>query len=231
MLALKKGKIYFCDEKGNKKTGDFLEFSFNPASYTIKSTTSYKAEKPIGQDGETPAFVGGPARELSAALFFDSAADWNQGLSPGIQEALKENQLSPVTDKMKKLSDMVHVDGKQHTPPLVIFSWGNLNFKGVVTSLSEEYTMFTMEGKPIRAKVQIHIKEKTDAELTKKNSPFESPDRTKTRVVVEGMSLWSLAYEEYDDCEKWRIIAKANQIMNPLDLTPGQVLKIPALVV
>ena len=60
-------------------------------------------------------------------------------------------------------------------------------------------------------------------------SPFESPDRTKSRVVVEGMSLWSLAYEEYDDCEKWRIIARANHIMNPLDIRPGQVIRIPAL--
>ena len=52
---------------------------------------------------------------------------------------------------------------------------------------------------------------------------------TKSRVVVEGMSLWSLAYEEYDDCEKWRIIARANHIMNPLDIRPGQVIRIPAL--
>ena len=43
------------------------------------------------------------------------------------------------------------------------------------------------------------------------------------------MSLWSIAYEEYDDCEKWREIAKANNIMNPLDIRPGQVIRIPAL--
>ena len=47
--------------------------------------------------------------------------------------------------------------------------------------------------------------------------------------VLEGSSLWSMAYEEYGDCEKWRVIAKANGLLNPLQIYPGQVLKIPAL--
>lgn len=227
MLSLKKGKICLCDEKGNQK--DSVEFSFNPSSYTIKSTPAYKTVKQMGQDGEEQIFISGAARELSATLFFDSASDAAASLSPGIQKAVNENKLSPVTDKTKKLMSTVRIDGEQHTPPMVIFSWGNLNFKGRITSLTEEYTMFSMEGKPIRAKVQINIKEDLDEALTKKTSPFESPDRTKSRVIVEGMSLWSLAYEEYDDCEKWRVIAKANHIMNPLELVPGQVIKVPAL--
>ena len=65
--------------------------------------------------------------------------------------------------------------------------------------------------------------------MASKQSPFESPDRTKTRVVVMGMSLWSIAWDEYNDCEKWRVIAKANNIMNPMDIHPGQVIRIPAL--
>lgn len=226
MLSLSKGKIYACDEKGNK--GESLEFSFNPSSYTIKSRPVYKSVPAVGQDGTDTIFIHGAARDLSVTLFFDSASDASQSFV-GIQEAVKEDKLPPVTDKTKKLAGMVRIKGSSHTPPMVIFSWGNLNFKGVITSITEEYTMFTVQGKPIRAKVQLTIKEDLDEALTKKTSPFESPDRTKSRVVVEGMSLWSLAYEEYDDCEKWRVIAKANHIMNPLDILPGQVLKIPAL--
>ena len=43
------------------------------------------------------------------------------------------------------------------------------------------------------------------------------------------MSLWSLADFHYNDREKWRIIARANNILNPLDLEIGQVIVIPAL--
>lgn len=226
MLSMSKGRIYACDEKGRK--GDSVEFSFNPSSYTIKSTPTYKTIPAVGQDGTDTVFIHGAARELSVTLFFDSASDASQPFV-GIQQAIKEDTLPPITDKTKKLTSMVQIEGSSHTPPMVIFSWGNLNFKGVITSITEEYTMFTIHGKPIRAKVQLTIKEDLDEALTKKTSPFESPDRTKSRVIVEGMSLWALAYEEYDDCEKWRVIAKANHLMNPLDIVPGQVIKIPAL--
>ena len=59
--------------------------------------------------------------------------------------------------------------------------------------------------------------------------PLESPDRTKCRTLHEGQSLWALAYEEYGDPEKWKEIARENRIANPLQIKPGQVLKLPAL--
>ncbi len=229
-MSLQKGKIIICDEKGNAK--NTVTFSFNPASYTIKSMPVYQAMPKLGQDGDDPVFISGAARELSTVLFFDSAGDkelFPTGRNGTISVEKLENTLKPVTNKTKLLMETVRIVGNQHKPPKVIFSWGNLNFKGFITSLSEEYTMFSMQGKPIRARVSITIKEDLEESLLRKTSPFESPDRTKTRVIVEGMSLWSLAYDEYDDCEKWRIIAKANNLMNPLDVKPGQVIRIPAL--
>lgn len=229
-MALQKGKIKICDEKGN--TRHTVTFSFNPSSYTIRSTPVYQAMPKLGQDGEDQVFISGASRELSTVLFFDSAGDtdlFSSGQLGQMSREKMENSLKPVTDKTKLLMETVRIVGDQHKPPKVIFSWGNLNFKGFITSLSEEYTMFSMQGKPIRAKVSISIKEDLEESLARKTSPFESPDRTKSRVIVEGMSLWSLAYEEYDDCEKWRIIARANHLMNPLDIKPGQVIRIPAL--
>lgn len=233
LFSMTKGKIYLCDSKGNKR--DSVEFSFNPTLYTIKSTPVYRTIQKLGKEGKSSVFLSGASRELTATLLFDSMSEVS-ALSPtdlpglGVLglEAL-EAKAKPVSDKTKKLMATVAIEGEQHKPPQVIFSWGNLNFKGVITSLTEEYTMFNKDGKPIRAKVTVVIKEDEDEALTRKTSPFESPDRTKSRVVVEGMSLWSLAYEEYDDCEKWRVIARANHIMNPLDIVPGQIIKVPAL--
>ena len=67
--------------------------------------------------------------------------------------------------------------------------------------------------------------------LGKENThvPLESPDRTKCRTLYEGQSLWGLAYEEYGDPEKWKEIARENHITNPLQVKPGQVLRLPAL--
>ena len=227
--SLKKGRIFLCDSKGKKKDSTGVEFCFNPSSYTIKSTPTYKSVPAIGADAGSRVFISGAKRVLTATLLFDSMSG-GDSLLAGLQEnGYDESKLKPVTDKIKQLMATVWVEGTEHRPPQVIFSWGNLNFRGSITSLNEEYTMFTREGKPIRARVAITIEEDVEEALARMTRPFESPDRTKSRVVVEGMSLWSLAYEEYDDCEKWRIIARANHIMNPLDIRPGQVIRIPAL--
>ncbi len=232
MTSLKKGKISICNERGEEK--ESVSFTFNPSSYSISTKPNYRRVKHLMQDSEKQEFLGGVVRTLQVNLIFDSFSD-SDLFSEADQRSVSnltegvENRLKPVTDKLKKLEKAVHVAGDQHRPPLVIFSWGNLNFRGTISDYNAEYTMFSMEGKPIRASVRMSITEAQDAGLTSKKEPFESPDRTKTRVVVEGMSLWSIAYEEYDDCEKWRIIAKANHILNPLDIRPGQVIRVPAL--
>ena len=232
MPNLKKGKLSICDEKGRES--ESISFTFNPSSYRITSTPHYHDVRHLSQDQEKKEFLGGVSRTMSVTLIFDSFSDEELFPSASAKKITNvtegvENQLRPITDKVKKLEMAAHVAGEQHKPPLVVFSWGNLNFRGIISDLSVEYTMFSMEGKPIRATVQLTMAEGKDPALSAKESPFESPDRTKSRVVVEGMSLWSIAWEEYDDCEKWRVIARANNIMNPMDIYPGQIIRIPAI--
>ena len=211
-VSLKKGKLIICDDNGNQS--DSVSFTFNPSSYRITSTPHYKDVRHLADDTLKKEFLGGVSRTLSVELLFDSFSDrdlFSESQAKGVSNITMgvENQLRPITDKIKKLEMAAHVAGEQHKPPQVIFSW--------------------MEGKPIRAKASLTISEIKDPKVASKQSPFESPDRTKTRVVVMGMSLWSIAWDEYNDCEKWRVIAKANNIMNPMDIHPGQVIRIPAL--
>ena len=56
-----------------------------------------------------------------------------------------------------------------------------------------------------------------------------SPDVAKTRVVRRGDTLSAIAAEEYGDPAVWRPIARANGIVDPRRLPPGQVLTIPVL--
>ncbi|MDO4803535.1 MAG: LysM peptidoglycan-binding domain-containing protein [Lachnospiraceae bacterium] len=230
--SLKKGKIIICDEKG--KESDSISFTFNPSSYRISSTPHYKDIRHLASDEQKKEFIGGVERTLSATLIFDSFSDrdlFSESEAKGVSNITEgiENKLRPITDKINRLEKAVHLAGDIHSTPMVIFTWGNLKFRGIIIGFSIEYTMFSMEGKPIRAKADLQIAETRDPSVSSKTSPFESPDRTKSRVVVEGMSLWSIAWDEYDDCEKWRVIAKANNIMNPMDIYPGQVIRIPAI--
>ena len=230
MGTLKKAKIIIY--RNNGKSKEEVECSFNPSQYTIKSTANYKEDNSLGTDVSRMVFLSGAQKEFTTTLFFDSEGEKGRSESLiGIASAMlgSNSTVKPVTDIMKKITSAVQVSGSDHKPPLVSFIWGNLSFKGVITSVTETFTMFDTFGKPIRGKMDLTIKEAQEEGLAKKTEPFESPDRTKYRTVLEGTSLWNIAYEEYGDCEKWRVIAKANGLLNPLKIYPGQVLKIPAL--
>ncbi len=58
---------------------------------------------------------------------------------------------------------------------------------------------------------------------------LQSANYFKQYVVRPGDTLSGIAGELYDDPAKWRRIADANSIDNPLILEPGQVLMIPAI--
>lgn len=82
---------------------------------------------------------------------------------------------------------------------------------------------------PIQAKLSLSLKEYSEQDAEKRKSPFESPDRTKCRTIREDYSIWDMAKSEYGDMTKWKVIAKANNISNPLEILPGTIVKIPAL--
>ena len=222
---LKKAKIVVYTESGAE--GESIVCSFNPSQYVIRNTANYKEDQALGTDVSRLIYLSGSRSELNLTLYFDSASD---NLLPLMAAGVGTDELvDPVTDVTKKLTKAMRVAGGQHRPPYMAFKWGNLKFKGVITTLSETFTMFSPSGKPIRSKVDLTIKAEENAAMTRRTEPFESPDRTKARTVIEGMSLWQLAYEEYGDPDLWRLIAKTNGLMNPLDLQPGQVLRVPAL--
>jgi nucleoid-associated protein YgaU len=59
--------------------------------------------------------------------------------------------------------------------------------------------------------------------------PLQSADLTKARVIQRRERLEQLSTEAYDSPSEWRRIADANDIDNPLKVTPGRVLKIPPM--
>lgn len=131
----------------------------------------------------------------------------------------------------KVMSDLLKYDKESHKPRLVQFSWGTFNFKGYLTSCSQTYTMFLPNGTPVREKMDITIKGEEVAYLQKTSMlPFESPDRTKQRTLVEGDQLWMMAYDEYSDPSMWKVIAKENGILNPRLVRSAADLSVPAIV-
>lgn len=218
---IKKAKIEILDSDG-KTAGKDIEVLFNPAEYTLTESSSYSSNSGPSSDAPTVMYAGGKAATLSMELFFDTSA------VPAVS-GKGGTDATDVSKKIQEFAKLVYIKGELHSPPIVRFIWGSLSFKGVVTELRSTYKKFTKSGMPIQAKVSISIMSYSEQNEEKQKSPPESPDRTKCRTVREDYSIWDMAKSEYRDISKWKVIARANNISNPLEVPPGTIVKIPAL--
>lgn len=209
-------KVY----RGKPSDPEIISCLFNPAEYKLTESTGYAQKGERGRNRSSRQFVGGKRSSLSLTLYYDVTE--NMG---GLSEAELEKG---VLDYVEEIENLLEMEGNLHRPPEVEFSWGGFSYRGVLSSLNTEYSYFAIDGKPLRAKLDLTI-EKTPTETEDKKSPNQSPDRSKYRIVTEGMTLWKLAWEEYGDCEKWKEIARYNGLSSPMDIYPGQELKLPAL--
>lgn len=228
-MALEKAKLTVERESGSET----FSVQFNPSEYNISENVNYAEKNIPGTAGPITQFVSGASATLNLSLIFDTFDTPENGVRESRQNgdlaSQKAHTPTDVSKLTRRVAELVAIDGSLHRPPMVTFAWGSLSFQGVVSDIKQTYTMFMPSGMPVRARVELTLKSVTDLTAAKRKRPFESPDRTKYRTVHQGEHLWNFAVQEYGDAELWRVIAKENGLMNPLDLEPGQIIKLPAL--
>ena len=106
------------------------------------------------------------------------------------------------------------------SPPFITFGWGKTVFKGACTSLTCTYKLFQPDGEPVRADVKLSL---TQAEPPTKgqNPTTRSTAGFGMHTVRDGDTLPSISFAAYGDATKWRLIAEANGVDNPLHLSRG----------
>ena len=199
-----------------------IEFLFNPSELTIERTNQFNEVNIPGQPSSLFQFVKGGSRTLTMDIFFDTYE--------------KRQDVRDYTDIItgwesedKKGNGLMDIDPETHAPPICRFIWGKFIFPCIIERVSKKFTMFLSDGTPVRATLNISLKEKTEIISQNKGTPKNSADRTKVWVVKEGDSLWLIANVEYGDPGLWRPIAEANNIDNPRFLKPGTDIIIPPL--
>jgi nucleoid-associated protein YgaU len=120
---------------------------------------------------------------------------------------------------------------------MVKFVWGAVvGFKAVCTSLTIAYKLFKPTGEPIRAEVKMTLKQAETASTKSSNGANKGQNPTTranagfgVHTVRDGDTLPSISYQAYGDATRWRLIAEANDVDNPLHLRRGTALSLPKL--
>jgi len=201
----------------NEDTGKEFPVLFNPSEYSMTKTNNWN-QVPIPQlNVSRTKFSGGNPTELKMQLFFDTYER-------------SEEKAKDVRDYTSKIIALTKAEKYQNEfrPPKCRFMWGEaISFRAVITSLSYKYTMFLDTGTPVRATMDISFRECEDA--TKQDGQMSPPmgiPGHKVITVKPGDTIDGIATQEYGDPTLWRFIADGNQLGNPKDLRPGQVLRI-----
>lgn len=188
-----------------------VEVLFNPEGYRIAKRTRWREHQVLLSDSPKVEFVCGERRRLEVDLIVDTSVDRRD-----------------VRTETARIEALALVDPDLHRPPHLLFSWGSLQFDGVLESIDGRFLLFDRDGTPLRAALHLTFRERIPGN-EEDRKPLQSPDRAKRRVVREGDTLPLIAFQEYQDPSAWRRIAEANDIGRPQDLTPGQVILIPPI--
>jgi nucleoid-associated protein YgaU len=202
-----------------------IQALFNPERYTVSKSVQLAELAIPGLDSPVVQYIHGQTEKISMELFFDTT-DFGM-----VDPARDVRSLTAAVYQLLK------VDGNLHAPPRVQLAWGvagQLTSYGasispwlVLESISEEFSLFSPGGVPLRAKLNVSFREAWTISQQLQVTPRHSSDRTTLHRVVRGETLCQIAYQVYDDPTQWRLIADANTLDNPRLLTPGQVLVIP----
>ncbi len=208
-IKLKKGFI-----KVFKGTPKEIEILFYPAEYSFDKSNTFSEKSVPGLEAPYIQYVKGNSASISLEVFYDT---YENGLD-----------VRKFTDQ---LTDLMNIDPSIHEPPVLQFIWG-LNpaepFYCVLEKVTKRFTMFNSDGIPVRARLNIVLKE-FKIGLNKREKSRQSPDKTKVYMIKQGDRLWEIANREYGDPALWRPIAQKNKIYNPRFLEPGTEILIPPL--
>jgi hypothetical protein len=171
---------------------------FNPDQWSEADKFVYNDSQENGTKPAIQRFNSVRSQNLSFELLIDGT-----GASGDVKEVTKE---------IYDLRKTVGFNGDIHRPNKLFIIWGYFIFKGVITDLDIQYTLFRPNGTPLRAKVKLSFKEDTDTVERQLDLNLKSADLTHHRLVKEGDRLDNLTNSIYNSPRYVTEVAKANNL-------------------
>ena len=230
-----------------EKPFEEVEFQFNPTELSYDKSAQIAEITIPGLDSPLQQFIRGLAEKLTLELFFDST---DQGMGAN---ATSVTQQTDRFYRLIKIESELHappvccffwnkdfpgsslINKKDNTKDSQGSSSSNTDsgnqlrngFKCIVESLKQQFTLFSPDGVPLRAKLTVTLREYKTLKDQLDQLNLSSPDRTHSYVLQSGDTLSGIAARFYQHPDDWRFIADANEIEDPRRLTVGSFLTIP----
>ncbi len=212
-------------------TGTGHVVMYNPEELKFEQGNQFAEVGIPGLNASPLQYVRGKNRVLTMELFFDTYES---------KEDVR-TYTAPIVRLLDKQPQTL-------APPVLLFSLGRVQFRCVLVDAGQRFTMFAPDGTPVRSTMSVRLQEYVDISLeVRQGLFFGSPTvsalvnpaltpiveaaggstSSSVHVVIAGETLSGIAGAYLGDPGRWREIAKANGIVDPLALEPGASLVVP----
>lgn len=205
----------------NLDGGPDFTVQYNPKEFKLDKTVSWQESQTQGQSTNFVQYQKGAPMSASMDLYFDGTnsdppanvqTDWVDPLL-----YLTKATVQPGQGEAAEL-------GKKR-PPSLLFQWGDFSFKCVIESVSTTYLMFSSDGRAIRARCTVKVKEWQETELASGGGGDSiSAEKVSLVQISGGQTLSQVASSSGTDM---RAIASANNITDPMADLTGMTITIP----
>jgi hypothetical protein len=196
---------------------------YNPETLSVGRRNNWVSNPMPGKGVSQLKYAGASSGWMRLDLVFDTTADG-----------------TAVTTHTGKILALMDVDpnlpGSDETtnnarPPTVTFHWGDLHsFTAVVQDLRLTFTYFSSSGTPLRAQMALELRQYEESQAFGPQNPTSgTPKPQRTHRVLPGETLDRISARYYGDATRWRLLADANGLEDPLSVRPGSLLDVPRL--
>lgn len=234
------------------KTGERIDCMLNPESVTMTRLAGVRVRGTAsgqltgtGLADDPLQFTGGGRTELTLDLLFD--VDF-------VDEQNRPADVRALTNKLRMLAENSEEELGSCRPPLVRLVWcKSWNLPCVITALAERFDAFSAEGRPRRSWLRMKMVRvaqsaaeaalsydeelqraaadaagsQAQAELGGVQDAVQAVGEGNTDPDYSGVRFDLLATDAIGNPFLWRRLAQHNDIDNPFNVQPGQVLAVP----
>lgn len=219
--------------KLSSEDGGEVVFQFNPAAIVIAHTAPMQPSNARPQQREGQNATGGGGTTTTTTIVptdVDQVAKAN-GTTTITMRAVTftGQQVVSTCNTLLGWTNFAEADSstqKQKLPKLT-FLWGSQNYLVNLNQVTINYTRFSRTGTPIRAVVDLtlHSIPKIPGPTNPSSGGLSG---RRTHMLTGAETLPELSTRTYGSPGRWREIAAANGIADPLRVRPGTLLYLPS---
>lgn len=128
--------------KLTSESGTNIDFKFNPTQFSLDRAVQWEDTRPMKEAYGILSFTGGSSDTLSFTTMLDTTEEEGKDILSSVKA-------------IYGLTDATITEATYQRPPMVKFVWKDFLFTGVISSVKFDFTLYSPEGKPLRADVSI----------------------------------------------------------------------------